>query len=128
MIWYLLDRTRSGFLLSTAFALSGASLLISVNPATLPVAVMPPYSSPVRYGSGERGGGGSGSGRENGTLGKGGVNGDVAGEGYESLAVATWTASVLFCSCVCFGNIGRRLFAEGQGEVGGSSGKDGKSK
>lgn len=27
----------------------------------------------------------------------------------ESIAVGTWIASVLFCSCVCFGNIGRRL-------------------
>jgi len=27
----------------------------------------------------------------------------------ESIAVSTWIASVLFCSCVCFGNIGRRL-------------------
>lgn len=28
---------------------------------------------------------------------------------YENLAVVTWVGSVLFCSCVCFGNIGRRL-------------------
>jgi len=27
----------------------------------------------------------------------------------ETVAVATWIASVLFVSCVCFGNIGRRL-------------------
>ncbi len=27
----------------------------------------------------------------------------------ESVGVGTWIASVLFCSCVCFGNIGRRL-------------------
>jgi len=28
---------------------------------------------------------------------------------YENLAVVTWVGSVLFCSCVCFGSIGRRL-------------------
>lgn len=28
---------------------------------------------------------------------------------YETLAVVTWVGSVLFCSCVCFGSIGRRL-------------------
>jgi len=28
---------------------------------------------------------------------------------YESLAVATWVGSVVFCSCVCFGSVGRRL-------------------
>ncbi len=27
----------------------------------------------------------------------------------ERVGAATWIASVLFCSCVCFGNIGRRL-------------------
>jgi hypothetical protein len=28
---------------------------------------------------------------------------------YENLALVTWVGSVLFCSCVCFGSIGRRL-------------------
>lgn len=28
---------------------------------------------------------------------------------YGDLAVVTWVGSVLFCSCVCFGSIGRRL-------------------
>lgn len=28
---------------------------------------------------------------------------------YETLGVATWIASVLFCSCICFGTVGRRL-------------------
>lgn len=27
----------------------------------------------------------------------------------ESIGIGTWIASVLFCSSVCFGNIGRRL-------------------
>lgn len=27
----------------------------------------------------------------------------------ESVAVRTWIASVIFCACVCFGNIGRQL-------------------
>lgn len=27
----------------------------------------------------------------------------------ESIAVRTWVASVIFCACVCFGNIGRQL-------------------
>lgn len=32
-----------------------------------------------------------------------------AGITQESLAVRTWVASVIFCACVCFGNIGRQL-------------------
>lgn len=27
----------------------------------------------------------------------------------ESLAVRVWVASVIFCACVCFGNVGRQL-------------------
>lgn len=33
----------------------------------------------------------------------------VSGVTQESIAVRTWVASVLFCACVCFGNIGRQL-------------------
>lgn len=32
-----------------------------------------------------------------------------AGVTQESIAVRTWVASVIFCACVCFGNIGRQL-------------------
>lgn len=32
-----------------------------------------------------------------------------AGPTQESIAVRTWVASVIFCACVCFGNIGRQL-------------------
>jgi hypothetical protein len=28
---------------------------------------------------------------------------------YDNLATATWVGSVIFCSCICFGGIGRRL-------------------
>lgn len=35
---------------------------------------------------------------------------------YNTLAVVTWVGSVLFCSCVCFGSIGRRLAVWDHGE------------
>lgn len=31
------------------------------------------------------------------------------GAGWESVAGVVWVGSVLFCSCVCFGSVGRRL-------------------
>ena len=34
----------------------------------------------------------------------------------EGIAVTTWISSVLFCACVCFGNIGRQLAIGGQRE------------
>jgi hypothetical protein len=33
----------------------------------------------------------------------------------ESVECGIWILSVLFCSCVCFGNIGRRLALKGLG-------------
>lgn len=33
----------------------------------------------------------------------------AAGITQEGIAVTTWISSVLFCACVCFGNIGRQL-------------------
>ena len=32
----------------------------------------------------------------------------------ETVEMAVWMASVLFCSCVCFGNVGRRLAVKSQ--------------
>lgn len=99
-IWYLLDRSAPGFILSTTVALSGTALLLGINPdlvpspapltllhqdanATLAAAVAKAATGHTEL---------------------------VAGLWtYESVAVATWIASVLFVSSVFFGNIGRRL-------------------
>ncbi|TKA82129.1 hypothetical protein B0A49_00186 [Cryomyces minteri] len=96
-IWYLLDRSRPGFVLSSLVALSGTAILLGINPALVPNPATRPNKA-FRNATGETG---AGTGREGGFVG-----GWVS---YESIGVATWIASVLFCSCVCFGNIGRRL-------------------
>lgn len=106
VIWYLLDRTRNGFLLSAAVALAGSSALISINPGMLPSPIMSPQSLSYVKSLGNTSERGNGSARV--------VAGSEEQFSYESLAVATWTASVLFCSCVCFGNIGRRLLVDGE--------------
>ncbi|KAK5003750.1 hypothetical protein LTR39_006342 [Cryomyces antarcticus] len=99
VIWYLLDRSRPGFVLSSLVALSGTAVLLSINPALVPNPATRPNKA-LRNATGE-GETGAGTGP-----GGGFVGGWVS---YESIGVATWIASVLFCSCVCFGNIGRRL-------------------
>jgi hypothetical protein len=38
----------------------------------------------------------------------------------ETLECGTWIISVLFCSCVCFGNIGRRLALKKEVVAGGT--------
>ncbi|GAB7357208.1 hypothetical protein MBLNU459_g8193t1 [Dothideomycetes sp. NU459] len=98
-IWYLLDRTPPGFILSCTVALSGTGLLLSINPDLVP----PPSPSVAALASAAT----------NGTLARDQLEDAgalVAGLfSLESVGVATWIASVLFVSCVFFGNIGRRL-------------------
>ncbi|OJD22149.1 hypothetical protein ACJ73_06507 [Blastomyces percursus] len=85
-LWYLIDRSKPGFMLSTAVGLLGMVTLLGVNPD-----VVPAPTAKV--------------GEANAIAGSGGMF--LASQ--ESIAVGTWIASMLFCSCVCFGNIGRRL-------------------
>ncbi|KAF7194791.1 hypothetical protein HII31_03914 [Pseudocercospora fuligena] len=103
-VWYLIDRSSSGFVLSTLVALGGTGILLSVNPSLVP----PPSPVEVIQEHVARTGG-----VHNGTVEA------LKGEEYvlgiftqESVGVATWIASVLFVSSVCFGNIGRRLSPE----------------
>lgn len=74
--------------------------LLEINPEIVSAqhAAASSPSSPSTPGSSVNG---SGLASDDGIIAMGISHGDVA--------VATWIASVLFCSCVCFGNIGRRL-------------------
>ncbi|KAK0623630.1 insulin-induced protein-domain-containing protein [Immersiella caudata] len=92
-LWYLIDRSKPGFLLSAAVGLAGSAVLMSLNPEMMP--------APAGVlGSGMVGNGTTGTaGRE--------ALGGLASQ--ETVEMGIWMLSVLFCSCVCFGNIGRRL-------------------
>ncbi|TID27786.1 putative 26S protease subunit [Venturia nashicola] len=97
-LWYLIDRTLAGFTLSSLFGILGTATLLMFNPALVPSAsnrgpattsTTTNYTGPAQTAAGE-------------TL----VGGLFS---YEIVGVATWIASVMFCSCVCFGSIGRLL-------------------
>jgi hypothetical protein len=98
-LWYLLDRTTAGLVLSTAIGVFSTVALLAINPGLIPVPTTAhasrSYSSPN--------GTASSTGR--------GVFGGLGEMSDELVGVATWIASVMFCSCVCFGNIGRLLMA-----------------
>lgn len=88
VLWYIIDRSKPGFILSALVGICGTSVLLSINPdmvppptssSTLPVSIPSYKDSQKQYVS------------------------------HETIGVWTWVASVLFCSCVCFGNIGRWL-------------------
>ncbi|KAL9637613.1 MAG: hypothetical protein Q9164_002095 [Protoblastenia rupestris] len=94
VLWYLVDRSKPGFLLSLLVGFAGTAIAFGVNPEIVPAPAAP---SPRA----------------------GATAMNMSHEGYglmpdglisnESIGVGTWIASVLFCSSVCFGNIGRRL-------------------
>ncbi|KAK2752337.1 hypothetical protein FQN55_007377 [Onygenales sp. PD_40] len=97
VLWYLIDRSKPGFMLSMAVGLVGMVTLLGINPD-----VVPPPATPSPNVSSTAGQSTDANGPS------------IMFVSQESIAVGTWIASVLFCSCVCFGNIGRRL-ALGQG-------------
>ncbi|KAF7554660.1 hypothetical protein G7046_g6766 [Stylonectria norvegica] len=93
-LWWLIDRSKPGLLLSTAVGLTGSVLLLGVNPDMMPA----PSGPPFRNGS---------------TVAAAAADEEVLTLGglarQETVEAGVWMLSVLFCSCVCFGNIGRRL-------------------
>lgn len=100
VLWYIIDRSRTGFLLSSSVGFIGTLLLLPSNSSFLPS----PKSSAYRMNS---------SFPSNGN----GMGDDMGGLGNyvsrESIEGGIWILSVLFCSCVCFGNVGRRLALSG---------------
>ncbi|KAJ4345114.1 hypothetical protein N0V95_005927 [Ascochyta clinopodiicola] len=92
-LWYILDRSKPGL----SFSLIVTSVLTSLVFLSNPTALPSPSALSAGNGTAERAGEG--------------VRQDlfVGLVGYDVLAVVTWVGSVLFCSCVCFGSIGRRL-------------------
>lgn len=99
-VWYLIDRSPPGFIMSTIVALSGTAVLLGINPALVPAPS--PWAVLQSQVAGQE--------TLNETLQA--IKGEDLVLGIfsqESVGVATWIASVLFVSSVCFGNIGRRL-------------------
>ncbi|KAI9848740.1 MAG: hypothetical protein M1837_006827 [Sclerophora amabilis] len=108
VLWYLIDRSKPGFLLSTLVGLSGTALLLGINPELIPqpATSSSPSPSSSSLSSPLAGGTSSDSHFISSSWPVGNVDGALMAE---RIGVGTWIASVLFCSCVCFGNVGRRL-------------------
>lgn len=108
-LWYLLDRTKPGFALSSFVGALGTAVLMLVNPNLVP---SPAKAFNATIGQ-EIATGALGLGRGGSRLWKEGMGEQAELLGgwlsYEGVGVATWIASVLFCSCICFGNIGRKM-------------------
>ncbi|KAL2205087.1 hypothetical protein CC79DRAFT_1323828 [Sarocladium strictum] len=96
LLWWLIDRSKAGFLLSAGVGLAGSMVLLGVNPAMMPT----PSVTNALF----RGNASSAVDEDEVMLVLGGL---LARN--ETVESGVWILSVLFCSCVCFGNIGRRL-------------------
>ena len=87
-------------MLSAIVGIGGTAICLGVNPNMVPAPAAQPStypnatSTPYQHG------------------------GKVSLISTESIGVETWIASVLFCSSVCFGNIGRRLAVGRRGQKG----------
>ena len=95
VLWYLMDRSKQGFIISTIVGIGGTAVLLGINPGLVPESSMPVGSSNISSNNATE------------------VGGLISHEG---VGVTVWIASVLFCSCVCFRNIGRRLAVGSLGE------------
>merc|ERR1712224_692664 len=105
LLWWLIDRSQVGFILSAAVGLVGWLIAMGVDPHMVP---LPPSSHLALIGAGG--------------LAPGGANQTVTAPAnsaeapfllahiasQETVETGIWMLSVLFCSCLCFGNIGRR--------------------
>ncbi|KAH8650881.1 insulin-induced protein-domain-containing protein [Tricladium varicosporioides] len=105
VLWYIIDRSTPGFILSSAVGATGTAVLLASNPSMMPS----PGSSGYRANN---------TIKHTNFLGDLNLMGIEMGEyvSRESFEGGIWILSVLFCSCVCFGNIGRRLALSGRRE------------
>lgn len=94
-LWYLIDRSKPGFLLSSTVGLVGSVIVMSLKPDMVP--------APTSLLSFDDYRGNSSSSRAETSTMLGGLASQPAVE------KGIWMLSILFCCCLCFGNIGRRL-------------------
>ncbi|KAH6629778.1 insulin-induced protein-domain-containing protein [Boeremia exigua] len=105
-LWYILDRSKPGLSFSLAVSSVITTCVFFVNPPS-PASPLPSPSFPTPSTSTPFTPAGAGRPANATALHSQDLFAGVIT--YENLAVVTWVGSVLFCSCVCFGNIGRRL-------------------
>lgn len=97
LLWWILDRSSVGFIFSATVAIVGSAVLLGVNPD-----MMPAPSGFLQRGVGAAANSSYGVDSE--------FYSALSGfASQETLEAGVWMLSILFCSCLCFGNIGRRF-------------------
>jgi uncharacterized membrane protein YeiB len=99
LMWWLIDRSKPGFIFSALISIVGSALLLGVNPEMVPA----PLSQAT-----------TASTAANSTTSYGASHQQAVLDrltSSQTVETGVWILSILFCSCLCFGNIGRRLTA-----------------
>lgn len=131
VLWYLIDRSLPGLILSSLIGFLGTCFLLTLKPAYLPPPMLqtpsqaiPLSQTPLSTTNPPT--------THNGTMPSTGIwdwRNSGLGEAMGALLDAQvieggiWIASVLFCSAVCFGGIGRRLALTGARKWGTGEGR-----
>ena len=103
VLWYLVDRSATGFLLALGVGLTGTAADLGSNPEYVPAPAAAAAAMAARLA------GFNSTGVHAAAAHMEGLTAVAALVNVQSMAASTWVASVLFYCCVCFGNIGRRL-------------------
>ncbi|TGJ85289.1 hypothetical protein E0Z10_g3432 [Xylaria hypoxylon] len=103
-LWFLIDGSMPGFIVSSAVGLAGSALLTGLHPDMVPVPAM--LSSPSHGGLYNPGTIHSNTSTHYSNA-EPMLLGGLASQ--QTLAMGIWTLNVLFCCCVVFGNVGRWL-------------------
>ena len=107
-LWYLIDRSKPGFVLSSAVSTAGTALLLLLSLS--PEMMMVPSSLGHGHGHLHEHNPNASSAAKGGGLHYSSSDGNTSFSVHqETIETGVWMLSVLFCSSVCFGNIGRRL-------------------
>ncbi|CAG9944637.1 unnamed protein product [Clonostachys rosea f. rosea IK726] len=104
LLWWIIDRSKAGFMLSTMVAVLGSAVFLGVNPD-----MMPAPSGLFHPGAG------AGAGNSSYAIDSELYSALSGIASQETVEAGVWMLSVLFCSSICFGNIGRRLVSEKTG-------------
>ncbi|GAP89206.1 putative insig domain-containing protein [Rosellinia necatrix] len=102
-LWFLIDGSMSGFIVSSAVGVAGSALLTSLHPDMVPVPAMLSSHSELYGGAGTLHSNTSTRYADAQPM----ILGGLASE--QTIAIGIWTLNVLFCCCVVFGNVGRWL-------------------
>ena len=107
LLWWIIDRSAAGLIVSGAVGLTGSAVLLGVNPKMMPAPVSLLHGATGNASADEYSGLAGSSHDAHLWAQQAAAAAATAGQG--TLETGVWMVSVLFCSCVCFGNIGRRL-------------------